>query len=164
MASLPSFQQTSTPVSFPTTWEAIIKNLNVRCNEAFSCLKAAEQLDAVYTSALALKKCVQDIRDIHGLLSPEQLNTMVMHVRSHGLVLAMRGEGVLLFQMYYLNQWLVLAYQRLQMWDSVLERVSWALEIAEDNGQHSFVPLNHKVFLRRIKENPILPITSYTAA
>ena len=164
MASLPSFQQTSTPVSFPTTWEAIIIDLNVRCNEAYSRLQAAEQLDGVYTSALALIKCNQDIHDIHGLLSPEQLYTIVMPVRSHGLLLAMRGEGVLLFHMYYLNLWLVLAYQKLQMWDSAIQRVSWALEIAEDNGQHFFIPLDHRVFLRRIREDPRLPITSYTAA
>ena len=49
-------------------------------------------------------------------------------------VRGMRGEGVLQFQLYYINQWLALAFQRLEMWNSVIQRVSWALEFAETNG------------------------------
>ena len=164
MASLPPFPQTSTPVSFPITWEAIIEGLNVRCNEVFSRLKVAEGLDGVFMSALALLHCNQEIRDIYGLLSPEQLDTIVVHMRVDGFVRGMRGEGILQLQLYYINQWLVLAFQRLEMWDSVIERVSWALELAEDNGQHFFVPWEARVFLRRIRENPRLSITSYAAA
>ena len=115
-------------------------------------------------SALALLKCNQDIHDIHGLLSPEQLGTIVMYMRVDGLIRGMRGEGILQLQLYYINQWLVLAFQRLEMWDHVIQRVSWALELAEDNGQHFFVPWEVRVFLRRIRENPRLPITSYATA
>ena len=164
MASPQSFQQTSTPVSFPTTWEATIEGLNVRCNEGYSRLKAAEGLHEVFMSTLALIKCNQDIHDIHGVLSPEQLGTIVMHMRFDGLIQGMRGEGILQLQLYYVNQWLVLAFQRLKMWDHVIQRVSWALELAEDNGQHCFVPWEARVFLRRIRENPRLPITSYATA
>ena len=102
--------------------------------KAYSRLEAAEPLDGVSRSALALMQCIRDIHDIHALLSPEQLDTAVMHVRVDGLVRGTRGEGILQLQLYYVNQWLVLAFQRLETWDSVIQRVSWALELAETNG------------------------------
>ena len=37
-----------------------------------------------------------------------------MHVRVDGLVQSKRGEGILQFQLYYINQWLALAFQRLE--------------------------------------------------
>ena len=164
MASLPPFQQTSTPVSFPITWETIIQRLNLRCNEAYSGLKAEEPLDAVFRSALSLQQCNQEILDIHAMLLPEQLDAMVVHMPVAGFEQGMGGEGVLLLQLYYVNQWLALAFQRLQMWDFVVARMSWALEIAEDNGQHFCVPWEVRAFLRRIRDNPRLPITGYAAA
>ena len=164
MASLPHFQQTSTPHSFPATWEAIIQGLNLRCNEAYSGLKAAENLDEVYRSASALLRCNHEICGIHALLLPEQLDRIFMYMHVDGHVQGMRGEGILLRQLYLINQWLILAFQRLEMWDYVIQRVSWALEIAEDNGQHFSVPWEARMFLRRIRENPRLPITSYAAA
>ena len=164
MVSLPPFQQTSTPVSFPITRETIIQRLSLRCNEAYSGLKEEEPLDAVVRSILSLQQCNQEILDIHAMLSPEQLNAMVMHMPVDGFEQGMRGEGFILLQLYCINQWLALAFQRLQMWDFVIERVSWALEIAEDNGQHFSVPWEVRAFLRRIRENPRLPITRYTTA
>ena len=164
MASLPHPQQTSTPLSFPTTWEAIIQGLNLRCNEAYSRLKAAKDFDEVYRSASALQQCNHEIRDIHALLLPEQLDTIFMYMRVDGHVQGMRGEGILLYQLYLINHWLIYPFQILQMWDDVIQRVSWALEIAEDNGQHFSVPLQARMFLRRIREDPRLPITSYAAA
>ena len=164
MASLPPFQQTTTPISFPHTWEAVVEGLHVRCSEAYSRLEAAEGLDEIFRSASALQKCNDEIRDIHGLLLPEQLDNIFMYMRIGGIVQGMRGEGVLLLILYYIHQWLILAFQKLEMWDFVIERVSWALEIAEDNGRHFFVPLEARVFLRRIGENPRLPITGYAAA
>ena len=50
-----------------------------------------------------------------GLGEDEQLNNIFMDLRTGGFWQGMRGEGILLFQLYYINQWLVLAFQRLEM-------------------------------------------------
>ena len=72
---------------------------------------------------------IRDIHNIHTLLSPEQLNNM----RADGLIRGMRGEGIPQPQMYYINLWLVLAYQRLAVWDLVVDRAWLVLETAETN-------------------------------
>ena len=118
----------------PIALRAAVRAPRNRAREAYSRLEAAEPLDGVFRSALALMQCIRDIHDTHTLLSPEQLDTIVMHVRVNGLVRGMRGEGILQLQLYYINQWLALAFQRLEMWDSVIQRVSWVLGLAETNG------------------------------
>lgn len=164
MASLPSFQQTSTLVPLHTTWEAIINDLIANCNGIRSRLIAAEQLGAVYESASALLQCNQDINRIHSLASPEELNSIFMHLRFEGFVLGVRGDGVVQFAQYYVNLLLVLAYQKLEMWDEVIEKVSWALQIAADNRQHVPVDWEYTIFLRMIREDPTLPLTRWGAA
>ena len=47
------------------------------------------------------------------LLSPEQLDTIFMYLRVGGLVQGMRGEGILLFQLYMISQLLILAFRML---------------------------------------------------
>ena len=112
----------------PLALRATVRAPRNRAREAYSRLEAVDPLDGVFRRALALMQCIRDMHDLHALLSPEQLDTIVTHVRVDGLVRGMRGEGILQLQLYYINQWLALAFQRLEMWDSVIQRVSWALE------------------------------------
>ena len=164
MASLPSFQQTSTLVTLYTTWEAIINGLIANCNEITIRLIAADQEHGVHESASALQQCNQDINRIYSLASTEELNNIFMHVPFEGDVLGMSGDGVLQFVQYYVNLLLVLAHQKLEMWDEVIANVSWALQIAADNGHNFPVPWDYILFLRMIREDPRLPITRWGAA
>ena len=65
---------------------ATVRASQHRDHGAHSRLKSAEQLPAVFKCASALIQCNQDILDIHGLLSSEQLYDIVIHMRVDGLV------------------------------------------------------------------------------
>ena len=113
---------------------------------------------------------IRDIHNIHTPLSPEQLNNM----RADGIIRGMRGKGISQPQMYYINLWLVLAYQRLAVWDLVVDKSvvgtgncgdEWALgkkRQREDDaglvgsnraGGQSFTIGEARDLLRRTREN-----------
>lgn len=162
MASLSPFPQTSTPVSFSTTWEAIIEALNARSIQEFARLKAAvaaKNPHEVVWSAQALQDIDREILTTHNLITPQQLTSISMGVLIRpGVAQGMSGEGAIFYISYMVDQHLVIAFQKLLMWDRVSDTVSKALNLADDNGGQFFVSWEHREELRRVKENPMVLI------
>ena len=161
MASIPLNQLSPHLASFHNTLGESIEALITSINAAYSHLQAVQQPEEIHESALSLMRIFDDVCRLQIHLPSRPFATMLGNVLINGTVREMRVGSFLLYQMYHINVLLCSAFQRLEWWELMNERVSMALDIATKHGEHCYIPREASDWLRGIRENPAQPFIMY---
>ena len=132
LSTVPSPQASSPPqstallASSAESPEELISTINTISSQASSHLRASEQAEDYYDSALALMQVLQTINSIVDRVLPHQHDLFLTYGKFGGR----KFVNVLAAEMFSINIQLCVAFSELGMWALVGSRVSVALELA----------------------------------
>ena len=144
----PSVQPTNLLASSLESPEEMIRSVTTLSAQAGLHLRASEQPNDFYESALDLMQVVQIISYLIDRLLPNQY-AIVLQYGTHGGRIML---NVLAAEMFSINIQLCIAFLEIGMWELVEARVSAALELAAMSGGRFYVSEEAMEWLREMGE------------